>query len=627
MDKEYKKRGVSLGIRIATVFILAVIAIFILSYYILSHNFHELLTDYTMKLLQAMDRQGVQMVESELASGKKEAAFWADSFNVPASGDLTVSFPTVNDDTDHLRMIYVTEDTSIASDGRERDIRMRQDIQTAFAGEQAVYGPYYNEEGEFVVCYSAPVMQDDTIAGVLSIEKDGYYFCKLIENLTFGDSGESYIINAEGTDIAVSDSQHIEWVTEQYNSQKLYAENADAETKSILDLELKGLSGESGIGSYYWHDGLCYLVYEPVPSVDWVLLTGVREEEIAAMTQKTLLDAIKGPTLEISLLLFILLTALICYWIITSMKKNAEINQRLETMANYDALTGLMNRNSYHTALDMLSKEDNRSLACLYIDANGLHEINNHLGHQAGDHMLKAIAEALREAFPKGSHYRIGGDEFVVLCWGQTKSEIEYSVMQLRKSLYSQNYEISIGVACRDLNCNVRSIVEDAETAMQQDKQQFYLNSGNERRMRKLNKQLEQTLLEKQDADTFLNVLATDFKGVYFVNMKTDTTRHLYIPPYFEELLQETNNQFSKALTLYAQKFVKPDYLPQFSKLDDYAYIQKKLKTETVVELIYQKYDGEWIKLRILKFKDTSNDTHDTLWIFANMGTPEESHE
>ena len=48
------------------------------------------------------------------------------------------------------------------------------------------------------------------------------------------------------------------------------------------------------------------------------------------------------------------------------------------------------------------------------MDAVGLHEINNHLGHEAGDHMLRSIADGIRKYFPDDCAYRIGGDEFVL---------------------------------------------------------------------------------------------------------------------------------------------------------------------------------------------------------------------
>ena len=61
---------------------------------------------------------------------------------------------------------------------------------------------------------------------------------------------------------------------------------------------------------------------------------------------------------------------------------------------------------------ELLHKSEQRTISpaiCVYIDANGLHELNNERGHEAGDLMLRFVAESLMEQFPKGSLCRVGG--------------------------------------------------------------------------------------------------------------------------------------------------------------------------------------------------------------------------
>lgn len=624
MEVVDKKRAVSLAIRVGSVFLMAVVTVIAVAYYVLSQNFQSMMTEYTIKIVESMTNQGVKIIETELDKGRQEISFLADSFQVPESDD-TVIFPQLQIQDEYLRMVYVTAEGSTASDGRQRDIRERQDILLAYEGEIAIYGPYFNEEDEYVVCYSAPIKQGNNIVGVLSIERDGYQFCDLIEGIRFVDSGECYILNAEGTDIAVSDPDHIDWVNSQYNARKILAEKVDEETESIMKLEQKGLDGESGIGTYYWKGGLCYVAYKPIPSVGWVILAGLREEEIVAMTRTSIFASVSNSfVLPICLFLVFCLTILIIFWIISSMKKHAEINEKLKIIANYDTLTGLMNRNSYHEAIQTLSKENNSALACVYVDVNGLHELNNHLGHQAGDEMLKAVADELLHAFSKDKIYRIGGDEFVVLCRGKSKEQVCSAIEQARKALSEQSYEISVGVALQKDNDDVENVIDAAESAMQRDKQIFYQKNGNGRRIRDLNVQVEQMLLEKKDADTFLEVIAPRFKGVYFVDLSKDTVRHLYIPSYFENCLQESENRFSKALLLYARKIVKPEYYECFEKLCDIAELEKRLNNGEKPEFVYQKIDGDWLRLQILKYNYHTDAQKETLWIFAKTDFPKE---
>lgn len=620
METRNEKHAISLGIRIGAVFLTTVVVVILIAYFVLFKNFQNLMTDYTIQLVESMTEQGVKVVETELEIGRQEVSFLANSIDADGIDGETNTFPEPYTTEGHLRMVYVTEEGTLASDGRERDIREREDIRAAFTGQIAVYGPYYNEEDEFVVCYSAPVKVNNKIVGILSVEKDGYQFCKLIENIRFVNSGECYIINAEGTDIAVSDENHIDWVQSQYNAREIYEENPDEETKSILDLEQKGLDGEAGIGTYYWHDGLCYVFYRPVPSVGWVLLAGLREEEIVSMTQSAMIAGVlKSPILGICIFLVIVLTGLIVFWIISNMKKTAEINQKLNIIANYDTLTGLMNRNGYHAAIDEIAEGKSTIYACIYVDVNGLHEINNHLGHRAGDAMLCAVADALRTAYSHDEVYRIGGDEFVVLCREESDMDLEEVSRQVKQLLSVQEYEISVGIAYQKDGCGIESIVNVSEERMQEDKRKYYQNKGNDRRMRALDNELEQMIVEKQDADTFIAYLAPEFNGVYFINLSKDTIRHIYIPPYFEECLRDANDQFSKALLIYAKKLVKPEYYHYFEDVCNYSKLEKTLDAGNTPEIYYQKCSGEWLRLRILKFKEYKDEQRETLWIFKNI--------
>ena len=79
-----------------------------------------------------------------------------------------------------------------------------------------------------------------------------------------------------------------------------------------------------------------------------------------------------------------------------------------------DVITGRKNRNCYKGRLSRFAKMCKKSMVCVYIDVNGLHNLNYSQGHEAGDNMLKAVARALMDAFDPENTYRIDGNEFVV---------------------------------------------------------------------------------------------------------------------------------------------------------------------------------------------------------------------
>lgn len=149
-----------------------------------------------------------------------------------------------------------------------------------------------------------------------------------------------------------------------------------------------------------------------------------------------------------------------------------------------DALTGLLNRFSYDQAILRFQKEKLHSFSCVYLDVNGLHEINNRLGHEAGDAMLKTVAQVLLRNFRSEDVFRIGGDEFVILCGNMTKQHVEERSRLIREQVRQAGYSVSLGVEWRDRNFDIHGIIRSAEMRMLEDKESYYAQLGRERTAR-----------------------------------------------------------------------------------------------------------------------------------------------
>ncbi|MPZ22418.1 MAG: PAS domain S-box protein [Dehalococcoidia bacterium] len=95
---------------------------------------------------------------------------------------------------------------------------------------------------------------------------------------------------------------------------------------------------------------------------------------------------------------------------------------KLRQQAFYDGLTGLANRSLFMHRLDDTltgTDEDHREVALLFLDLDGFKQINDSLGHRAGDEVLKVVADRLRGCVrTRDCPARFGGDEFAVLLDG-----------------------------------------------------------------------------------------------------------------------------------------------------------------------------------------------------------------
>lgn len=93
--------------------------------------------------------------------------------------------------------------------------------------------------------------------------------------------------------------------------------------------------------------------------------------------------------------------------------------RELLRLATTDPLTGLANRRALFEAMEAeiaRSRRYEHPMALLMIDVDGLREVNNSLGHPAGDRLLAAVGALLRESVREiDLPARYGGDEFVVL--------------------------------------------------------------------------------------------------------------------------------------------------------------------------------------------------------------------
>lgn len=147
-----------------------------------------------------------------------------------------------------------------------------------------------------------------------------------------------------------------------------------------------------------------------------------------------------------------------------------------EIQIKYDPITEIKNRFAY--GCDIKKYTNNKNIAIVMFDLNDLKLINDKYGHSTGDMVINTSANIIKNSFKKvGIPYRIGGDEFCVICIDSTKELIEDSLNRLTKELDIINesskiqINLAFGYSFYDNNCkSILDVVEKADIAMYKHK-------------------------------------------------------------------------------------------------------------------------------------------------------------
>jgi diguanylate cyclase (GGDEF)-like protein len=130
-----------------------------------------------------------------------------------------------------------------------------------------------------------------------------------------------------------------------------------------------------------------------------------------------------------------------------SAKNNRDQLDRLRRHAERDFLTDLLNVRAFETELAARLKT-RRPFALVLGDVDDLKQINDREGHAAGNEYLRRLATAMRaELAPDDIVARVGGDEFAVLAWTESRPGAQAAAAQLAETLRGHDIHMSFGWA------------------------------------------------------------------------------------------------------------------------------------------------------------------------------------
>lgn len=179
---------------------------------------------------------------------------------------------------------------------------------------------------------------------------------------------------------------------------------------------------------------------------------------------------------------FLLISIIAIAVVIPIRINNIVQNEKILELSEKDLLTGLKNRNSYEKDSHSIAKMTEKP-CCIYADVNGLHELNNTRGHEAGDIMLKTVASMMKEQFGEQYSYRIGGDEFVSFTFQMNQKEATAIINEMNQRLDQYGYHVSFGIAQPEMaGESIAKIITRAESQMYEAKRAYYQTINCDRR-------------------------------------------------------------------------------------------------------------------------------------------------
>jgi diguanylate cyclase (GGDEF)-like protein len=316
---------------------------------------------------------------------------------------------------------------------------------------------------------------DGTLSGIARVEVDAAYFVSSYDASKLGEQGVLGMLGTDGI------------FRVRRTGEAVLAGDAVDYAAVVPDSE----DTEAVLSTNAWDGVRRYTSARQLYDFPLAVIVGLSEaEQLAAVTRQahTYLWRAAGGSLLLALLVGLL--SRMSWQLAQSRLRAAEAKiayaERVEYLAYHDGLTSLPNRSLFSKLLSQSIGEAhryNRQLAVLFLDLDRFKQINDTLGHDAGDQLLQEVASRLQACLRASDTVaRLGGDEFVILL--PELSEDKYVAITAQKilsavakpfNLRGQEFRVTasvgISVFAQD-GLDEQTLTKNADIAMYQAKQQ-----------------------------------------------------------------------------------------------------------------------------------------------------------
>ena len=374
------------------------------------------------------------------------------------------------------------------------------------AKEGVWIGPYMNTNINIrMISYVEPVYVYGRFAGVIGMDIDIDVLCEELQEITVYNTGSAIMFDIE--DNILYEREH---------ASGLEKESFGTEEKAILKATHESLTSSHPVK--YKVGSKTLKLYAVKLSNGMTLCINAPLSEINASRQNLLMFAI-CISFIISIVAIIIIDILIKSFLkplheLTEASKslsegNFDVNlsyskddeigclsntfstmsaslkryyDHFHNLAYTDAMTGLNNKAAFETAKDVIQSElkmKKAAFTIIVMDVNNLKTINDSIGHEKGDLLLKHVASCMRDTFVGFPLYRIGGDEFCTII---NNADPQYLISKLQSvtaqkseedfATFRCSYQIAAGAAVfeKDKDKDFDSVFNRADKAMYENK-------------------------------------------------------------------------------------------------------------------------------------------------------------
>ena len=271
----------------------------------------------------------------------------------------------------------------------------------------------------------------------------------IIDLLAFEDAGRTYFglyskngENLSGTKPGAFISQHnlLETVKEVIPEES-WNEHCDNFSNAVEGSITYTVNGTD--------ETLCYV---PVEGTDWMMVVLISDSVIQNRIRSISERSLSTSRRQIAFILIFSFILLLVLLLMMKMLSKKDLDT-FRNMANTDSMTGVRNKLAFsemETLLDQRIRDNEiEKLAVVVCDINGLKQVNDTLGHTAGDELIKEASSLICGHFTHGAVYRIGGDEFVVILQDKVcdtlHEEIDKINREIEENMEKNKVVIAIG--------------------------------------------------------------------------------------------------------------------------------------------------------------------------------------